>query len=356
MLTEKEILLQLTSKRNIYAPLKIDSIEQMPKRALAAYYKEDVQVTIFFQNRKAIFSAVITTRTAPKIVEGALWRIKRTSDSYSENILLVVPYLSPDIVELLNREKVSGIDLNGNYLIQVTGIAAMCLDRKNNFVESQSIKNVYAGNSSLVGRLLLTRGQGFRSANEILSSIKQRGGALTQSTVSKVLKGLEEDLIIEKRSREIFLLQPKKLLKKLLENYRSPVITEKLKLKLPNMENLNGLRIVDDFKNSLSEVKWVISGDSSARRYSVMADDSLLRIYMTDYSSLIAYEDDRFYNVVAQKTASSFLYFDTREENGLNWASPIQSWIELNRLGKREREIADGVFKSIIGRENDIER
>jgi len=270
--------------------------------------------------------------------------------------LLVVPYLSPDIVELLNREKVSGIDLNGNYLIQVTGIAAMCLDRKNNFVESQSIKNVYAGNSSLVGRLLLTRGQGFRSANEILSSIKQRGGALTQSTVSKVLKGLEEDLIIEKRSREIFLLQPKKLLKKLLENYRSPVITEKLKLKLPNMENLNGLRIVDDFKNSLSEVKWVISGDSSARRYSVMADDSLLRIYMTDYSSLIAYEDDRFYNVVAQKTASSFLYFDTREENGLNWASPIQSWIELNRLGKREREIADGVFKSIIGRENDIER
>jgi hypothetical protein len=54
--------------------------------------------------------------------------------------------------------------------------------------------------------------------------------------------------------------------------------------------------------------------------------------------------------VLAQKTGDLFPYFDAREEQGLRWASPVQCWLELSRLDKREREIADDVRKVILGK------
>lgn len=170
------------------------------------------------------------------------------------------------------------------------------------------------------------------------------------SAVSKVLKGLEEELIIEKGADGISLLQPEKLLQKLGENYRPPRILGSVKLKIPGITGQTDLKMTDELAGALKGGRWVISGESSARRYAVMADASVLKLYVTDDASLLKYQDDRFYNVLAQKTDAEFPYFDTRENNGLRWASPVQCWLELSRLDKREREIAAGVREVILGR------
>ena len=81
-----------------------------------------------------------------------------------------------------------------------------------------------------------------------------------------------------------------------------------------------------------------------------MADDSVLKVYLAKADSLLKYQDDRFYNVLAQKTDDLFPYFDAREENGLRWTVPVQCGLELSRLDKREREIADGVREAIMGK------
>lgn len=258
--------------------------------------------------------------------------------------MLIVPYLSGTIVEMLNREKMSGIDLNGNYLIQAPDMFAIRLDQKNNFPESQPIKNIFAGASSQVGRLFLAADRRFSSVNEVFLAIQKLGGSLSLSAVSKVLKVLEEELIIEKSPAGIALLQPEKLLGKLGEGYRPPRISGSLKLKIP--EGLAGLKGLE----GLPGTGWMIAGESSARRYAVMSDNSVLKVYLTDYSSLCKWQDDRFYNVLAQKTGDLFPYFDAREEQGLRWASPVQCWLELSRLDKREREIAAGVSDSILGK------
>ena len=54
---------------------------------------------------------------------------------------------------------------------------------------------------------------------------------MSLSTVSKSLKTLEEDLIVE-RNDIIRLLQPDKLLEKLSENYAPPNIKERVRLKV----------------------------------------------------------------------------------------------------------------------------
>lgn len=340
ILTEKEVLAQFEGRKNIYTPIQLVSVEREPA---TLGYRPAAKVTLALQSRNIAFLAEVKTRTAPKIIGESLWRLRGAAAS-GQNFLLIVPYLTETIVEMLNQEKLSGIDLNGNYLIQVPDMFAMRLDRKNDFPESQPIKNIFAGASSLVGRLFLAAGQRFNSVNEVFSGIQKLGGSLSLSAVSKVLKGLEEELIIEKSPAGISLLQPEKLLQKLGESYRPPRILESLKLNIP--EGLAGLKGLGGGPGT----GWMISGESSARRYTVTADDSAFKIYLMDYGSLSKYQDDRFYNVLAQKTGDLFPYFDAREAQGMRWASPVQCWLELSRLDKREREIAAGVRDSILGK------
>lgn len=344
ILTEAEIVTTLESGKDLFAPLKIVSIERQPALAATAAYRPDARITLALQERTVDFLVEVKTRTAPGIVAESLWRIKNAPAVPGGNYLLLVPYLTPTIVEMLNRGKLSGLDLNGNYLIQALDLLAVRLDRKNRFPESQPIKNVYAGASSLVGRLLLARGGRFGSVNEIARIIQTLGGGLSLSAVSKVLKGLGEELIIEKNRAGIALLQPEKLLQKLGENYRPPKILETLKLKLPDMNSFAGLKGPD----GLDLRGWVVSGESSARRYAVMADSAATTVYVTDLGSLWKWQDEKFYNIVAQRTNDLFPFFDAREDGGLRWASPVQCWLELSRLDKREREIADTVRKAIL--------
>ena len=159
------ILARLNSQRDLYAPLRIISVEAEPKGARG--YRPDARMTLAWKGRKIIFLAEIKTRTAPKIVSEGLWRIKSARKNVGREFLLIVPYLSPTIVDLLNQEGISGLDLSGNYLIQTPDILAVRLDRKNLFPESQPIKNIFAGNSSTVGRLFLAENKRFASVNEV---------------------------------------------------------------------------------------------------------------------------------------------------------------------------------------------
>lgn len=79
-----------------------------------------------------------------------------------------------------------------------------------------------------------------------------------------------------------------------------------------------------------------------------MADASVLKVYVADSRPLLQYQDDRFFNVIAQQTEDSFPYFDPQVEGGRVWASPIQCCRELSKLDKREREIAATVREAIL--------
>lgn len=64
--------------------------------------------------------------------------------------------------------------------------------------------------------------------------LKSRNGDLAQSTISKVLSEMERDQIILKSENELKLLQAKKLLDRLTEQYTPPSITEVFKFNDPD--------------------------------------------------------------------------------------------------------------------------
>jgi hypothetical protein len=342
LLTETDVVQKLTAQPDLYSPLKI-KFAKSPRRVSG--YQPDLIIDVKWRDRKKTFFAEVKSRTAPKGILQSLAELRNVAGQTKVKLLLVVPYLSKTVVEMLTREGLSGLDLNGNYLIQADDMLAIRLDQKNRFTESQPIKKIFSGNSSLVGRLLLSTRNRLRSVNEIHSSIKALGGSLSLSAISKVLKGLEEELMIEKSRRAIILIQPEKLLQRLEDDYRPPKVLEVIRLKLPEIPRAAARRVGTLLSPSIG---WILSGESSIERYTVTTPPETYTVYATDFAPLSKYQDERFFNIVVKKTLDSFPYFDARNERGLRWSSPIQCYLELSKLDKRERELAADIRNDIL--------
>jgi len=63
ILTEKEVLAQFESRKNIYAPLQVVSVE---RESVALGYRPAAKVTLALQKRNISFLVEVKTRTAPK--------------------------------------------------------------------------------------------------------------------------------------------------------------------------------------------------------------------------------------------------------------------------------------------------
>lgn len=344
-LTEPEVLDALSQGRERFLPLQIESITAEPRAQ-----RFDAMVTISWRGCTVPFMAEIKTRSAPKMVGDAVMRLRGFANNQVEECLLIVPYLSKAIVEILERERMNAIDLNGNYYIQTRNMLAIRLDRPNAYRDSQPIRNIYSGNSSLVGRLFLTGRRTFPSVNAVWAAIREKGGELSLSAVSKVLTGFERELIIEKSRSEIRLIQPDKLLRSLEEGYKLPKVVATMRCKMPGLGQPMPIQLI----NMIPNAKWMIAGENSVSRYEVSASSGPLTVYVAgpqlpgQADMLRVYEEDRFPNVTFRWLEASFPLFDARSFEAVSWASPVQCCLELSKLGKREQEAAVGIRRVIL--------
>jgi len=332
MLTEKAMVRELRNNQDAYLPLKVE-FRHSPQSTIDP---SDLSIDIKWRDRKVNFAAEMKTRTSPKGILQTLVQMRSVAPQFRQKFLLLVPYLSKTITEMLIQDGVSGLDLNGNYLIQTDSIVAIRVDRPNRFTESQPIKKIFSKNSSIVGRLFLVKGGGFQSLHEIGSKIAQLGGSLSLSAISKLLKALEEELIIEKTPGHIHLLQPEKLLERLGDGYVLPTITGIRKVKIPQIEQDFAEKFVPLIPSSS---RWVISGESSAKHYTQTAQPDVLTLYTNDFGSSAERDDDHSYNLVVKETPDFFPFFDSREIEGTRWSSPLQCYLELSKLAATQSDL-----------------
>jgi hypothetical protein len=270
--------------------------------------------------------------------------------------MLLVPFLNEQRLEELDREKISGIDLCGNGIVVIPEVFAVFRSGKENrFVSSAPIKNIYRKNSSMVGGVLLVRSR-YETVRDVREEINQRNllvkcwdkTAMSLSTVSKVLKALEEDLIIA-RGGSISLLQPERLLRNLSENYDPPNINERIHMKIP--ESIGSIMQILMNESMELDLPLVATGRSSVGRYAAMQRGNLISLYCPRLDTLVeklpGSRLDRFPNLELLETQDEAVYFDSRLEESFQWASPVQVYLELMAGDKRDRETAEQV-KSLL--------
>jgi hypothetical protein len=136
--------------------------------------------------------------------------------------MIVAPYIGAKQAKILAERGISWIDLSGNMSIRVSNqVYIERTGKRNRFPDTSSIKKIFQGTSALVSRALLLKPEGFTSLEKIVDFINQRNANITLSTVSKVLKKLDEELLINRSKSFITVADPEKLLEKLAEGYKN---------------------------------------------------------------------------------------------------------------------------------------
>lgn len=220
--TEREIIQDLQRAGDQYAPLTINRLEeQVP---LTDGYRADATIDFSIQDGPS-FEALVEIAPVPTpkyILEKARQLADCMSKANKPNIIpmVIAPYIGERQGRILADKGISWMDISGNMSIRVSNqIYIERTGQRNRFPDTAPIKKIFQGTSSLVSRALLLKPEGFSSLYEVVDFINDRDASITKSTVSKVLKSLEEELLINKSKSLISVINRERLLEKLTEGY-----------------------------------------------------------------------------------------------------------------------------------------
>jgi hypothetical protein len=355
IITEKEMIDQLRRGKVSLPPLSFRLLEVQPKEDENRRLDAFVEAT--WRDSTARFAVECKSISTPKAFQDGLNLLKSLSLSKGYRPMIIMPFLSELQLQDLERQGISGIDLCGNGVVIVAGkFSVFRSGGKNLFSSSAPIKNIYRKNSSMVGRVFLVR-SAYDTVQEICSEVNRRNilvnrwdkRPMSLSTVSKALKNLEEDLIVERKDI-IRLLQPEKILEKLIANYAPPKIKERVRLKIL-AENATIEELLLKQSKELN-LPVVAAGTSSVAQFAVMQRGDLLSVYCPRLEMLLkrlsGSQSDRFPNLELIETEDETVYFDARQDATFWWASPVQVYLELMAGDKRDRETAEQVKSFLL--------
>lgn len=344
-LTEKQIR---DSIGNIdFEPLKIKLEDQRTQAA-----DDAARLVIGWKNDSEYFLPEILGQATPKQVDLSLFRLgekmagkgKRAGKSVLP--IIIAPYLSEQTLSRLAEAEISGLDLSGNGVVVVPGkLFVYRSGAKNKYLSNAPIKNVFRGTSSLAARVFFAMAE-YENVGEVLEEITKRGGRTTLPTVSKVLKVLEEELLIAK-GEKVRLLDAKKLLEKLVKNYRRPEVRRTLSVKCADLSPA-----LEKMSENAKKKNITFAWDYPAR-YTVMPSDTFpMKIYTSSIDELVAgveyAETSRFPDIMLFETDEPTVYFDRRKERDSYFLSPLETYLQLAAEGKREQEAASLMINRLL--------
>ncbi|MBS3821952.1 MAG: hypothetical protein KGY81_09355 [Phycisphaerae bacterium] len=303
----------------------------------------DAVVDVSWEDQTQRFVVETRRDARPRTLQLAVDTARRYADAVpAARPMVVVPYLSDEKIDSLREQQVSALDCCGNGVVIVPGRWLVCQKgNANKYPERTPIGSAYRGDSSLVARALLLKPQ-FNAVGDIAEYIAARNGSLAISTVSKMLRRLEDDLVIERPDRNtVRLIQPQRLLDQLVDEYEPPTVRETWvgKIDLPEDE------LTRRFASLADDGGLVRSGASSAGYYAAFAGEPVLEFYCRrrpdEFLTQLGAPTEQtqyFPNVRLLQTDDQRVYFD-RRDNLI--ASPIQTWLETATGDKRQKDAAE---------------
>lgn len=294
------------------------------------------------------FAVEIKARATPQTVQLAMLQAKAAVQK-GEWPMILVPFLSPERLDELQREQVSGVDLCGNGVVVVPG--RLCVVRSgapNQYRDSRPLSNPYRGRSAMVARMLLQQPR-WESLSELTAAIQAAGVALSLPQASKAVQAMVEDLMVSKSEGAITLREPLRLLDKLGSEWRKPWARARQALRLP--AGTDWARVLSS--NPL--LKWAMTGESSVTRYAMFSQGGPHRIAVSSMPLAMTLLDGapesvpNFADIELLETDEAGLFFGNETDaSGIRWASRLQTWLELRSGDARQQDAAKDLRDQII--------
>ncbi|CAN5632778.1 hypothetical protein BH20ACT23_BH20ACT23_01930 [soil metagenome] len=249
--------------------------------------------------------------------------------------LLVVPYMSEAGARAADDAGVNWIDLSGNASIRAENLRLRIQGRPNAYRSRGRPSSPFAPKSARVARaLLLDPSRWWRQKN----LVKETG--LDDGTVSRVVRRLDEELLLDHRGRELRPRDPGLMLDAWAEDYRfdrHDVVAGHL--------SGSGIEVARKIAERLQEedVHCAFTGLSAAWAMDRFARFRLNTVYVEgdprDAADVLGIRRlERGANVQIVGPDDGGVFAGARAWDGLNCVSPVQVYLDLLQLPER----ADG--------------
>jgi hypothetical protein len=347
-MTEQAMLARIQVGSVLLPPLVVQDLEtQLPMK------RADARLAVLWPGQSESFWFTLESKgkANPQTVQLAMMQARQAAQG-GDRPMIQVPFLSPEKLEELEREGVSGIDLCGNGIVVVPG--RLCVVRSgapNKYPDSRPLSNPYRGRSAMVARMLIERPK-WSSLSELSQAIFQSGADLSLPQISKAVQAMQEDLMLTKSTREITLIDRVRLLDHLAREWRKPKIRSRQALRL------NSNRALAPALSSNPLLRWAFTGETSAVRYAMFSQGGPRRIAVSSLplaQTLLNAEPEsvpNFADVELVETDEAGFFFDNEVDGkGERWASRLQTWLELQSGDARQQDVARDLREQILSRE-----
>ena len=316
----------------------------------------DGLIELSWSGNTARFTYQIRSSSTPKAVETAKLQAKSKASAAAPP-LVIVPYLAPEQMRKLEADGVSGFDLSGNVLVTGGGLYIWNGGHPNLFPESRPIKNIYRGRGSIFARSFLLK-RDFPSLSDLREFALRRlepksilgeiacfdestEQKLTLSTASKVVSTLVEDNLVERNKNGLWLFDNNGLLANLKAQFEKP--------KAPSFQGRTTLSPTECWNRLGKEIlespyRACTTGLGTAGHYGVISTENRQALRVSSIAKTVDLLEitptSAFPNIELSEDSEEIGYFDCRQSDGMLWASPIQTLLELSAGGPRERDTA----------------
>jgi hypothetical protein len=355
-MTEAEVVDRFLAMGTQYAPLSVVSVTK--EATIAAEVRADALIQFTIEGGP-LFRALaeISPLGTPKSIRAKCMQVldlaRRTRDPELVP-LIIAPHISPSQADVLREAGVSWMDLSGNMVLRTNkGVYIERMGRPNQFPDSAAIKKVFQGTASLVSRALLLKPVGFASLSEIRDFIRRRNGSITISTVSKVLRSLEEDLLISRTGSCISASDPARLLARLAEGYAFSAKSHRANIS--RFAVADAQQVLRDFCSQLGPT-YVFCGFYAAEQKG-LAVSSQITMYVQDPRRVRqaseslgpgVLPDEEFGQVMAIETKDRTPWFNVQTVNGFSVVDDVELYLEMMIDTPRGPKIADALRPRIL--------
>ena len=312
--------------------------------------KADARIKLALPGEPEEFRFVVElkARATPQTIQLAMAQAKSATKA-GEWPMIQVPYLSPERLEELEREGVSGVDLCGNGVVLVPGrLCVMRSGAPNRYRDSRPLNNPYRGRSAMAARMLLQRPK-WESLSELAAAIQSAGVALSLPQASKAVQAMEEDLIVSKSAGVIALNEPLRLLDRHVREWRKPLVRAWQALRLPKGMDWAGVLSTSPL------LKWALTGESSVTRYAMFSQGGPRRIAVSSLPlalTLLGGTPESVPNFadveLVETDEAGFFFGNETDGKGVRWASRLQTWLELQSGDARQQDAAKDLREQIL--------
>ncbi len=356
-IAEKEILERLEKEPQRYTPLVITRLE---KEVVVSEGRRIDAIAEFSIQDGPSFQALVEVKSlaTPKIIDDVCQQVTYLLEiANRKNLvpLFVAPYIGKEQANRLAKAGISWIDLSGNMVIRVSGqVYIERTGKPNMFPDTLPIRKIFQGSSSLVSRALLLKPEGFSSLYELADFINSRNASITVPTISKVLKALEDELLVTKKKNLIAVDDPEKLLDRLAKGYADSTKRQEIKSYRFAVDSVQKL-FSSFFQRQL---EYAACGFYAAKLKGLTATEQItLFVKFIDearkafeFSAIDIKPDAEFGQLTLIETKEPSVWFNVQKKPLENIIDDIELYLEMMVATPRGPEIAEQLKREILKR------